>query len=751
MREKININADWVFIKENITLEKVPNHAGEPINLPHTWNGQDGQDGGGDYYRGRCWYRKDLKIAQTPGKEIYLEFNAAASIADVYLNGEKVGHHEGGYSTFRVNITRQVRFDTGNQLVVAVDNGINDFCYPQMADFTFYGGLYRDVNLILVEKSHFDLDHFGGNGLTVTPIVEGDQTQVTVDAYVSHPQPGQTLRVQILDGEGKIVRDGVQPVENPSFTFEIAKPHLWDGLEDPYLYQLKAQIKDSDGTVQDEQQVHFGIRSFHVDQDKGFFLNGKSYPLRGVNRHQDRPGIGNAISKADHLEDIELIKEVGANTIRLAHYQHDQYFYDLCDAYGMVVWAEIPFISKMLGNGHDNVISQMKELVIQNYNHPSIVCWGLSNEITFDGVSDELIRIHHELNDLVHTLDKTRSTVMAHIGMLEIDSPMVGLSDLSAYNHYFGWYGGTVDMNGPWLDNFHKERPDVALGFSEYGCEAVLKWHTSEPRQGDYSEEYQAYYHENLLDAIMSRPFIWGSFCWNMFDFGSDIRNEGGVPGENHKGLVTFDRKTRKDSFFIHKAHFSKDPFVHITGKRYVDRCEEITQVKVYSNQDFVTLRFNGEFFERKLGSKVFSFSVPLKKGENQIEATCGALSDRCTINRVEQPNPGYFFNAITGSVTNWFDKDGKQVGFEFPEGYFSIRDTIGDLMSNPQSAGLVGQMMQGMSSEENAMGSQFKSNEASAKMAMGFTIERIAMMVGDKLPKEMLLALNAQLNKIKK
>lgn len=751
MREKFNFNADWIFIKEDISLKQVQGHAGEPVTLPHTWNGRDGQDGGGDYYRGRCWYRKDFELSRPQGKEIYLEFNAAASIADVYLNGQKVGHHKGGYSTFRVNITRQVRYDTSNHLVVAVDNGVNDFCYPQLADFTFYGGMYRDVILILVDRTHFDLDYMGGCGVAVTPIVDHGQADVTVDTYLTDPQPGQSIRVQLLDGEGRVVTKEGKPVKDNHFDFEIIDPHLWNGLDDPYLYLAKAQIVNLDGEVLDEVQVKFGIRSFYFDNEKGFYLNGRSYPLRGVSRHQDRPGIGSAISRADHLEDIELIKEMGANSIRLAHYQHDQYFYDLCDAYGMVVWAEIPFISKMLENGNENAISQMKELVIQNYNHPSIVCWGLSNETTLYGVTDELLAIHRELNELVHTLDKSRPTVMAHISMLEIDSPLVGLTDLCAYNHYFGWYGGTVDMNGPWFDHFHKERPDVAVGFSEYGCEAVLKCHTSDPRQGDYSEEYQAHYHEKVLEAIMARPFIWGSYCWNMFDFGSDIRNEGGVPGENHKGLVTFDRKVRKDSFYIHKAHFSKEPFIHITGKRYVERCEEITLVKVYSNQEQVSLAVNGEFFAEKQGSKVFEFSVPLKKGVNQVEARCGELIDRSIIKRVDQPNPDYVFNNGTSTVANWFDREGKKVEFRFPEGYFSIRDKIGDLMKHPQAAALVGQVMQGMASGDSAMGSQFKTSDAMLKMAMAFTIERIALMLGDKIPREMLYALNEKLNKIRK
>lgn len=747
MRKTVIFNEGWRFVKTGFNLEEVQKAAGEAVTPPHTWNAFDGQDGGNDYYRGKCWYIK--RFPRPVGKRIFIQFNGVNSIAEVYVNGVFAARHEGGYSIFRVDITKYLKDE--NEICISADNSPNQAVYPQFADFTFYGGIYRDVSLICCDDSHFDLSDDGSCGIYVTPTVEGKDASIGVDTQVTGVKDGQTICLRILNGERKLVSEKTQPAHKTSFELSIPDVHLWDGVDDPYLYTAVAVLLE-EGNELDRVSVPFGVRSFRVDPKEGFFLNGRSYPLRGVSRHQDRLNKGNALSREDHEEDIRLILEMGANFIRLAHYQHDQYFYDLCDRHGLVVWAEIPFISRYMPEGDQNTISQMTELVKQNYNHPSIVCWGLSNEITMGGVDEALINIHHKLNDLCHSLDPTRLTVMANLSMLPADSPMNHIPDAFSYNHYFGWYGGKVEDNGPWLDACHAQLPDKAFGLSEYGCEAILKWHTSNPRCGDYTEEYQAYYHEKMLETFANRPFLWSTAVWNMFDFGSDMRDEGGVAGRNNKGLVTFDRKTRKDSYFIYKAWWSKIPFVHICGRRYLERAEEISQVKVYSNCERVSLYVNNQLVEEKEGRYVFTFHVPLKMGENILTVQSGDQSDEITLIRVETPNPDYVLPFGDEEIANWFDEKGEKVVFEFPEGYFSVRDSIDDIMKNPMAAAIItdalGAMMKNFSMGGMEIPPEFMG------MLGSFSIERLfslAGMAGKKIPKEALLQVNQMLNKIKK
>ena len=490
MRTIYNLNRKWAFAKGVTQAPAEVPQLWNLVNLPHTWNAIDGQDGGGDYYRGTCCYVRTVKKTDLPKADrYYLEINGANASADVYWNGKHLKHHDGGYSTWRVDLTGAMAED--NLLAILVDNGVNDKVYPQFADFTFYGGLYRDVNLICVSQSHFDLEYYGGPGIKVTPTMEDTDAKVEVEVYVRNRKACQTIRYQLLNRDGKVI-GAYEGGANANF--RIKNAHLWQGRKDPYLYTCTAELLEN-GTVLDSVRARFGCRSYVIDPERGFILNGEEYPLRGVSRHQDRWGIGNALLPEHHREDMELICEMGANTIRLAHYQNDQYFYDLCDEKGMVVWAEIPYISKHMPGGRENTVSQMTELVIQNYNHPSIVVWGLSNEITMQGAEDpDLLENHRVLNDLVHKLDKTRLTTLAALSTCPMDAEYIKIPDVVSYNHYFGWYGGDTGMNGPWFDKFHAMNPDIPVGMSEYGCEA-LNWHTSDPQQGDYTEEYQAYYH----------------------------------------------------------------------------------------------------------------------------------------------------------------------------------------------------------------------------------------------------------------
>ncbi len=639
MRKKILLNqAVWRFTDMDGSTQEVA--------LPHTWNAIDGQDGGNDYWRGTCVYETAFPRPEISADErVYLEFQGVNASAKVVLNGAEVGSHDGGYSTFRWDVTDFLQDE--NQLTVHVDNSVNDRVYPQKADFTFYGGIYRDVLLVIVNKDHFDMDYYGGSGLKVTPTVEGKDGRVRVEAF--HNAGNARVKVKLLDADGSAVAEG----EGAGLTLTIPGIRLWDGVKDPYLYTCQATLEVNGADV-DQVSARFGVRTFSVDPEKGFFLNGRPYPLRGVSRHQDWKGLGNAITKEHHDTDMALIREMGANTIRLAHYQHDQYFYDLCDQYGMVVWAEIPYISEHMPNGRENTLSQARELVAQNYNHPCIVVWGVSNEITISTRDKkDMLDNHRALNDLYHQLDPTRLTTLACYAMCGPFNKSAHITDVVSWNLYLGWYVPGLFLNDLWIDFFHKCYPDRPLGYSEYGCEAMPNLHSSKPRRGDHTEEYQCIYHEYMLRCFEHRPFLWATHVWNMFDFAADARDQGGEPGMNHKGLVTFDRNTKKDSFYLYKAWWSDEPFVHICGSRYVDRPEAVTTVKVYSNQPKVALYANGKLVEERSSSKVFEFRVPLE-GKVELRAEAGGCAGQCTIRKADVPNPAYKLQGKSSNSANW-------------------------------------------------------------------------------------------------
>lgn len=669
MRIMFDINTYWHFGKNIDEKQNAFIDNTQLVDLPHSWNGIDGQDGGNDYFRGKCCYSKYIQRTEFPaGERYFLEVNGANSSADVYLNGVHLAHHDGGYSTWRVDLTEALQDE--NLLVIMVDNAPNETVYPQQADFTFYGGIYRSVNIIAVTETHFELLKYGHPGIHVTPIIEGQNAKVHIDAPAVNLQLIDQIRYRILDNEGNTVAQQIGCGD-----FWIENVHLWDGKKDPYLYTAEATILRNDAEL-DTVTARFGCRSFVIDPERGFILNGREYPLHGVCRHQDRWQIGNALLPEHHREDMDLICELGANTIRLAHYQHDQYFYDLCDERGMIVWAEIPYISRHMSTGNENTIQQMQEMITQCYNHPSIVVWGLSNEITMVKSKDADILQHHKrLNDLVHEMDKTRLTTMAYFSLCKITEPIVQIPDVVSYNLYFGWYSGNAEQYGPWFDRFHTKFPNIPVGCSEYGCEA-LNWHTSLPQRGDYTEEYHAQYHETVIRQLFSRPYIWATHVWNMFDFGADARMEGGENGQNHKGLVTIDRKNKKDAFYAYKAWLSEEPFVHICGKRYVDRAENMTKVTVYSNLPEVELFANGKSIGKKSAEDhFFYFDVPLA-GKTILIAKAGECTDGSLIQKVSKLNPDYVLRQ-PGAVLNWCDVTTK-------EGYFCLNDRFWDLPKTP-------------------------------------------------------------------
>ena len=721
MRNTILFNDNWTFIKEG---------QAESVTLPHTWNAKDGTDGKNDYYRGTCEYKKTFARPETAG-ETWLEFRGAAMTAEVFLNGQKLARHEGGYSTFRVNLTDALREE--NELSVTVDNGANRRVYPQKADFTFYGGLYRDVYLITVPKEHFQLDYFGGNGIKVTPVLSDDLSHATVTVETWHNADAVEITI---NGETKTVKD--------TAVFEIENPRLWNGKKDPFLYTATAKLPGGD-----EVSVDFGIRKIAFDAQKGFILNNQILRLCGAARHQDREGLGSALTKKEHEEDIALLLEMGANSVRLAHYQHDQYFYDLCDRAGLIVWAEIPYITEHMAEGRENTVSQMTELVVQNYNHPSIVCWGLSNEITATtGVTADLVENHRILNDLCHKLDATRPTTMAHVFMLSPDDPFVLLPDIRSYNLYYGWYVGDLEQNDQWFDDWHEKHPDAVMGLSEYGADANPRYQSAKPEKGDWTEGYQALYHEHMLKMWAERPYIWAMHCWNGFDFGADGRDEGGKPGQNQKGLVTFDRKIKKDAFYIYKAYLSDEPFVHLCGKRYAERAEDMTEIKVYSNLPEVTLTVNGKSLETKTGDKVFSFRVPIS-GEHVIDAEAGDQKDSMTIRKVEKANPDYVKPGT--QVTNWFDREDEIVR----EGYFSIKDSMGAVKAHEEANAVLNELLAPLQAKIiEAYGDVAKNVQLPPEvqaMMDKMSVEASLKQMGKLVTPEFVHKLNNALNQVKK
>ena len=627
MRKIQKLMNDWTFIYHDGSRTV--------LDLPHTWNAVDGQDGGNDYWRGTCSYEKTFAKPEFDAESelVYLQFHGVNASAKVVLNGKEVCTHDGGYSTFRKDVTTLL--EDKNHLVVYVDNSVNDRVYPQKADFTFYGGIYRDVELLTVSKTHFELDYFAGPGIKVTPEVKGNDAEILVETWTNGEGD---VKVTLLDAEGNAVTEG----KGTKTLLNVKDVHLWNGVADPYLYCVKAELS-VDGKVVDEVSTTCGVRYFSFDPDKGFYLNGRPYNLHGVSRHQDFKGIGNAITKEHHDRDMELIREVGANTVRLAHYQHDQYFYDLCDKYGMVVWAEIPYISEHLANGDANTESQMKELIVQNYNHPCIVMWGLSNEITISGRSKrkQMLANHRALQKLVKEMDPTRVTTLACFAVALHWEKSAHISDIVAWNLYLGWYVPGFFLNDLWIKFWKFLYPKRCLGFSEYGAEGMPNLHSAKPKRGDNTEEYQNKYHEFMLECFKRHPYMWGNYVWNMFDFAADARNQGGEPGMNHKGLVTFDRKLKKDCFYLYKAYWTEEPFVYMAGRRYEYRTEAVTEITVYSTCKEVSLYNNGKLVETKSGEHVFKFKMPMEE-TNHLEIKAGDCVDSAVIYKTDKPRPEY-------------------------------------------------------------------------------------------------------------
>ena len=767
MSKRINLNSSWQFTKKACKFEDLKKQKFDKVNIPHTWNAKDGQDGGDDYHRGLCWYTKTFNFTPKKDKEIYIEFEAVNSVADVYLNGKHLGQHRGGYSAFRFDITDAVK-DGQNTLVVGADNSHIEDVYPMFADFTFYGGIYRDVNLIITDSVHFELMDYASCGVYVSQKnVTDKKAELEVRALISNSEKkeGITLNINLKDENGNSVSSKSQKVNGKEKSeivesLTVNDPVLWNGTENPYLYTLEAELVSQGETI-DMLSIPTGLRYFKFDGDKGFMLNGKRCRLNGVSRHQDREHVGNALTRKHQIEDMALIKEVGANSIRLAHYQHNQYFYDLCDKEGMVVWAEIPYISRTseVEDYAKNAVSQMKELVKQSYNHPSIVMWGVQNEIGMFPDEKPLTEIVNTMDEVVKEMDITRVTTQAQVMMIKENDPANWETDIVAFNQYHGWYVGETEGYDKFINDFRKANPHKCMGYSEYGAEGILKWHTDEPKVKDYTEEYHAKFHEEVMAIFNKYDFIWGTYVWNMFDFGSDMRDEGGIKGRNNKGLVTFDRKVKKDAFYFYKSLWSEKPVIHICSKRFIKRHTDIIKIKVYSNQGDVTLSNNGTQIKTlKSKSNIYVFEVELIKGKNKVSVSASGMTDTAVFKKVNKPEQKYIIPAsekekgismdfLTDggeeNVKNWFN-DLMETGEKAPEldikeGYFSVKDKLKDIMANSEGEAFMRSNLKPL--VEHSM----------FKMIKGGSLKDLQKFQPDVLTDALLYKINEGLNKIKK
>lgn len=637
-RQDILLNNDWNFRFSH----QVQKGTEVRVDLPHTWNAQDALSGKIDYKRGIGNYEKNLFIRpEWKGKRLFIRFEGVNNIADVFINRRHIGEHRGGYGAFIFEITGKVEYGKENSILVRVNNGEQLDIMPLVGDFNFYGGIYRDVHLLITDETCISpLDYASPGVRLIQDSVSHRYAKVRAIVDLSNGSSGNQeveLNVRLLDGQ-RVVKEGTKNVNlsgnevmQQELTFEIDQPHLWNGRQDPFLYQAEVTLFRN-GQMVDRVTQPLGLRFYRIDPDKGFFLNGKHLPLQGVCRHQDRSEVGNALRPQHHEEDVALMLEMGVNAVRLAHYPQATYFYDLMDKNGIIVWAEIPFVGP--GGYNDkgfvdlpafraNGKEQLKELIRQHYNHPSICVWGLFNELTELG--DNPVEYIKELNVLAHQEDTTRPTTSASNQMGDLNF----ITDAIAWNRYDGWYGGTPADLGKWLDRMHKDHPEICIAISEYGAGASI-YHQQDslvktvPTSWWHPENWQTYYHIENWKTISSRPYVWGSFVWNMFDFGAAHRTEGDRPGINDKGLVTFDRKVRKDAFYFYKANWNREePMLYLTGKRNTVRTQRLQTITAFTNLSGAELFVNGKSYGKAISDSYAILewkNVELEPGENEIK-----------------------------------------------------------------------------------------------------------------------------------
>ncbi|WP_326512775.1 glycoside hydrolase family 2 protein [Clostridium intestinale] len=748
----ININDNWLFIKDK--------NVSETVTLPHCFNGIDGQSGNG-MFKGECCYQKSLNISEEElEKFIFLEIGAASLVSKVYVNGELAGESSCGFSMYRVFLTPFLKAGE-NTISIKVDNSRNDTVYPLMADFSFYGGLYRDVSLIISENLHFDLMDNSRDGIYLTQkgLSEGKFELKINGKIINELAEAKDVKVdfKLINKEEEIVYMKVIDVNvSKEESFELLETIndviVWQGVENPYLYKAQIELV-YDGQICDKRVIEIGFRKVEITQDKGVFLNGKAIKLNGVSRHQDFDGIGNALTK-EHMElDMSIIKEVGANSVRLSHYQHDDYFYTLCDREGILAWAEIPFISvpTTADKENKNAKDQLERLIKQAYNHSSIYCWGVQNEITIAIENEKIYEMVKELATIARELDSSRFIAQANIHSVANESPLNDITDFVGYNLYYGWYYKEMKDLAIRLDEFHNVRPNIPVMVTEYGVDTNPDLHSYNPTVKDYTEEYQLLFQNNALKTFNEREFILGGYVWAMFDFGSEIRNEGGKKGRNQKGLVTIDRKIKKDAFYLCKAYWSKELFVKLAGSRFVNRHEELNDIVVLSNVENIKLYVNGKFVDElndKEPMKKFS-NVKLELGKNivrveAIDNNKNIYTDEITLNRTKEADESYVLKKpeTTTHVTNWFQKfdltDVQEVTLK--EGYYSTFDTLDELYKNEDSKAVF----------KKYFGDIAESDQMSAMRGL-MTIDSMSKRSRFNIPKELLSVINKELNVIPK
>jgi len=761
MLSLLNLNDKWLFTKENneFYVEKQIDKA-EPVTLPHCFNAIDGQSGDG-MFKGECCYQRKLNISNDDiNKFIFLEIGAASIICKVYINGQLAGGSECGFSMFRVFINPFLK--AGENLIsIMVDNRSHDDIYPLMADFSFYGGLYRGVNLIISEELHFDLMDNGKNGIYLTQKnIDKDIFELKINGKLvnelSEAKEGK-IQFKLIDKEEKIAFSkalDIKVLKETKFELieEIVNPNLWEGVENPYLYKLEVELY-CENKIYDKKIIEIGFRTVEITPDKGVFLNGKATKLNGVSRHQDFAGVGNALTK-EHMDlDMSIIKEIGANSIRLSHYQHNDYFYTLCDRVGILVWAEIPFISVPTTSDKENknAKDQLERLIKQAYNHSSIYCWGVQNEITIAIENETIYEMVKELSDMARKLDSSRFIAQANIHSVANESSLNELTDLVGYNLYYGWYYKEMQDLEKRLDEFHKTRPDIPVMVTEYGVDTNPKLHSYNPVVKDYTEEYQLLFHNNALKTFNERSFVLGGYVWAMFDFGSEIRNEGGTKGKNQKGLVTIDRKIKKDTFYLYKAYWSKDFFVKLAGSRFINRHKELNDIVVISNLDNIKIYLNSKFIsEINTNEPMKTFNdVKLTLGKNIIKVEAfdddgNIYTDEMILNRVKEIDKNYILpkHEDEKHVINWFEKfdlsNVQEVAIK--EGYYSTFDTIEKLYENENAKEVFRKYFGDLSETP-----QFK------VMKGLMTIDSMSKRSRFNIPKELLSAINKELNIVPK
>ncbi|OMC72501.1 beta-galactosidase [Paenibacillus sp. FSL H7-0326] len=760
--QTINLNENWLFTKNNFSsysLELI--NEGELVTLPHSWNNNDGQGESEEYFRGQCWYQRKLDISsENLEKRLYLEIGAAGNIGKVYINGQLAGESRCGYAMFRVALNPYLKVGE-NLIAIAVDNSFYEDVFPLMADFTFYGGLYREVKILVMEDIHFDVGDHSRDGVYLTSKKMGERAfELGISGKIINESAKAVegmIKVQLRDQEGNIALEtsidiNVDDAKEFIIIEEINNPVLWDGVDHPYLYTASVALIVQ-GRPYDLRNIEVGFRTIEVTPDRGVLLNGKIIKLKGVSRHQDYAGVGNAVTKAQMEEDMSIIREMGANSIRLAHYQHDDYFYTLCDRSGMLVWAEIPFISIPSSKDPENLNAkeQLEKLIKQAYNHCSIYCWGVQNEITIAVENEQTYETIKKLEAMAKQLDPSRLTAQANIYSVENDSLIHDFTDLAGYNLYYGWYYGEMKDLGERLDDFHRVQPNVPVIVSEYGVDTNPKFHTYSPKVKDYTEEYQLVFHHNVIRTINDRPFVLGGYVWNMFDFGSARRNEGGDRGKNLKGLITLDRKIKKDAYYLYKAYWSKSPFVHLAGRRFMNRHEAFNDIIILSNLSHLKVYKDDILLaEIKTDEPVKMLkAVSLSLGGNHItvegiDQQGTVYTDEMTLYYISETDNNYILvtNVEQKHVVNWFEKFDLSNAQEviLQDGYYSTFDTVGDLYCN-EDAKVVFKKFFGESAEHPRF----------APLKGVMSIEKMAKLSAFNIPKEMLSIINKELNVIQK